>query len=265
MSYENITVEREDNLYIVTINRPDVMNALNPDTHAEMAQAFDEFEQDDALWVAILTGAGDTAFCAGGDISAMVDAKSEEDYKVPDSGYGGLTDRFSCYKPIIAAVNGLALGGGFELALSSDIVIASETASFGLPEPKIGTAAVASGMHRLVRDIGLKPAMGIMLTADFVDAQKALGLGLVNEVVPQDQVMEVARKYANKILKCAPLAIQATKQCTLAGRKYPSVEEAMQAQHAGQFDRVNKMMQSEDIREGMQAFMDKRKPKWSGR
>jgi crotonobetainyl-CoA hydratase len=265
MNYDHITVERDERLYILTINRPEVMNALNPQTHAEMADAFDVFERDTDAWVAILTGAGETAFCAGGDISAMVDARSEADYTVPDSGYGGLTNRFSCDKPIIAAVNGLALGGGFELALSSDIVIASETASFGLPEPKIGTAAVASGMHRLVREIGLKPAMGILLTAEFIDAQKALALGLVNEVVAADQVMAVARDYARRILKCAPLAIRATKQTALQGLRYTNVQDAMQAQHAGEFKQLNAMMQSEDIREGLRAFMEKRKPQWLAR
>jgi enoyl-CoA hydratase/carnithine racemase len=265
MHYQNITVEREDRLYFVTINRPEVMNALNPQTHAEMAHAFDNFETDPDLWVAILTGAGDAAFCAGGDIAAMVDARTADDYKVPDSGYGGLTNRFTCDKPIIAAVNGLALGGGFELALSADIVIAADTAMFGLPEPKIGTAAVASGMHRLVRDIGLKQAMGILLTAEFVDAQKALSLGLVNEVVSASELSNTARNWARKILKCAPLAIQATKQCAREGLKYGSVQEAMAAQLDHRFDKLEAMMHSEDIREGLQAFMDKRKPTWKGR
>ena len=264
MAYKNITVERDKRLYIVTINRPDVMNALDPHTHAEMAQAFDDFERDPDLWVAILTGAGDAAFCAGGDISAMVDAETEDDYKVPESGYGGLTNRFSCDKPIIAAVNGLALGGGFELALSSDIVVAADSAQFGLPEPKIGTAAVASGMHRLVREIGLKSAMGLLLTGEFIDAQTALKLGIVNEVVPAEQVMTVARDYTRRILKCAPLAIQATKQCALRGLQYGSVQEAMQAQQSGRFDRLGVMMESEDIREGLNAFVEKRKPQWQG-
>ncbi len=265
MKYINITVEREDRLYQVTINRPDVMNALNPATHAEMAHAFDVFEEDDELWVAIVTGAGDAAFCAGGDISAMVDAETGDDYLVPPSGYGGLTSRFSCIKPIIAAVNGLALGGGFEIALSSDIIIAADTAQFGLPEPKIGAAAVASGMHRLVREIGLKPAMGILLTADFIDADKAYSLGLVNEVVPAADVISTARAYAKRILKCSPLSIRATKQCALEGLRYPNVEQAMQAQEDNQFPALERMMKSADISEGLNAFMEKRKPKWQGR
>ena len=120
-------------------------------------------------------------------------------------------------------------------------------------------------MHRLVREIGLKQAMGILLTADFVDAQKALGFGLVNEVVPAEELMATARNYARKILKCAPLAIQATKHCALQGLKYNSVEEAMAAQLDHRFDKLEAMMHSEDIREGLQAFMDKRKPQWKGR
>jgi enoyl-CoA hydratase/carnithine racemase len=265
MQYENIKVERDDRLYIVTIDRPEVMNALNPATHAEMSHAFDEFENDPDLWVAIITGSGDAAFCAGGDISSMVDARSEDDYHVPESGYGGLTNRHSCYKPIIAAVNGLALGGGFEIAMSADIVVAADSASFGLPEPKIGTAAIASGMHRLVRDIGLKPAMAILLTAEFIDAERALRLGLVNDVVPAAEVMAKARDYARRILKCAPLAVQATKQCAMQGREYASTAQAMAAQQDHKFERLETMMHSEDIQEGLKAFVEKRKPIWHAR
>ncbi|MCR9103869.1 MAG: enoyl-CoA hydratase-related protein [Gammaproteobacteria bacterium] len=264
-THRHIEVSCADRIMTITINRPEVMNALNPATHAEMSAAFDQFERDDALWVAILTGAGEAAFCAGGDISAMVDAETEEDYQVPGTGYGGLTHRWSCDKPIIAAVNGLALGGGFELALSADLVVAADSALFGLPEPKIGTAAVASGMHRLVRDIGLKPAMEILLTAEFIDARRAHELGLVNAVVAPADVMSTAREYAAKILKCAPLAVRATKHCALAGRQYPSAQEAMEAQLAGRFGPLEAMYQSQDIREGLQAFMDKRKPQWQAR
>ncbi len=265
MSFKYINVEVEDHLYLVTINRPDVLNALSPDTNFELAQAFDEYEQNPDLWVAIITGSGDTAFSVGGDISAMVGAKTDDDYKIPDSGYGGLTNRYTCDKPIIAAVNGLALGGGFETALACDLIIAAENASFGLPEPKIGTAAVGSGMHRLVRDIGLKPAMAILLTSESIDAQTALQLGVVNEVVPADQLMSVAREYAKKILKCAPLAVQATKQCAMRGLDHAGVRGGQQAQLENRFDKLDIMMKSEDIREGLTAFMEKRKPVWKGR
>ncbi len=265
MSYEYIKVNVEDRLYIVTINRPEVHNALSPDTNFELHEAFNEFERNPDLWVAIITGAGDLAFSVGGDISVMVDAKSDDDYKIPESGYGGLTDRHNCHKPIIAAVNGMALGGGFETAMACDLIVASETASFGLPEPKIGTAAVGSGMHRIVREIGLKPAMALLLTGESIDANKAFELGLVNEVVPSGDVMSTARDYARRILKCAPLAVQASKQCALQGLEYNSVRDAMQAQHAGKFDRLDAMIKGEDIREGLTAFMEKRKPVWKGR
>jgi len=265
MSYKYINVDVDDHLYTVTIDRPKVHNALSPDTNFELHDAFNEFENNPELWVAIITGSGDAAFSVGGDITAMVGAKTDDDYKIPESGYGGLTDRHSCNKPIIAAVNGLALGGGFETALACDLIIASETASFGLPEPKIGTAAVGSGMHRIVRDIGLKPAMALLLTAESIDANKAHALGLVNEVVPAGDLMDVARDYARRILKCAPLAVQASKQCALQGLEYASVREAMQAQYHDKFDLLDVMMKGEDIREGLTAFMEKRKPVWKGR
>jgi crotonobetainyl-CoA hydratase len=254
MSYEYIKVDVEERLYIVTIDRPEVHNALSPDTNFELHDAFNEFENNADLWVAIITGAGETAFSVGGDISVMVDAETDDDYKIPESGYGGLTDRHDCHKPIIGAVNGMALGGGFETAMACDLIIASENASFGLPEPKIGTAAVGSGMHRIVREIGLKPAMALLLTGESIDAEKALALGLVNEVVPSGELMNVARGYARRILKCAPLAVQASKQCALQGLEYASVREAMQAQHDGRFDRLDVMMKSQDIREGLQEY-----------
>ena len=265
MAYQYIETSREGRLFILTINRPDVMNAISPAASHEMAQAMDAFEQDDELWVAIITGAGDAAFCAGGDISVMAEAQTEQDYQMPPSGYGGMTNRTTCHKPVIAAVNGIAFGGGFEVALSCDIIVASENAMFGLPEPKIGTAAVATGMHRLAREIGLKPAMALLLTGGSIDAGRAVELGLVARQVPQGEVMAAARKMAERIMRCAPLAVQATKQCVLEGLNYAGVPEAQQAQERGDFDRLDKMMRSEDIREGLNAFLEKRPPQWQGR
>ena len=265
MAYQCITTSREGRVFILTINRPEVMNAISPAASTEMSAALDEFESDDALWVAIITGAGDSAFCAGGDISVMAEAKTEEDYQMPSSGYGGITNRTSCYKPIIAAVNGIAFGGGFEVALACDIIVAGENAVFGLPEPKIGTAAVATGMHRLAREVGLKSAMALLLTAGSIDAERARHLGLVAEVVPQSDVMAAARKIAERIMRCAPLAVQATKQCVLEGLNYAGVPAAQQAQEAGKFERLDVMLKSDDIREGLNAFMEKRRPEWTGR
>ncbi len=265
MSYQYITTERRERLFILTINRPDVMNAISPAASQEMSAALDEFEQDRELWVAIITGAGEEAFCAGGDIGVMAEAKTAEDYQMPPSGYGGMTNRNTCYKPIIAAVNGIAFGGGFEVALAADIIVASDNAVFGLPEPKIGTAAVAGGMHRLAREIGLKPAIALLLTGGSFDAQRAQELGLVTTVVPQAELMPTALKLAERIMRCAPLAVQATKQCVMGGLDYAGVPEAQQAQEDGVFDRLDVMMKSDDIREGLSAFLEKRRPQWKGR
>lgn len=265
MNYENLLVERDDHVLTVTINRPEKHNALDPATHAELDHAFNTLEADPDLWIAILTGAGDRAFCAGGDISVMVNARTHDDYPIPESGYGGLAARFTCDKPIIAAVNGLAFGGGFEITLACDLAVASEHATFSLPEPRIGTAAVAGGMHRLIRQIGAKAAMELLLCADPIDARRALELGLVNRVVPQDQVMAEARALAARVLECAPLAVQATKHCVQKGLELGSARAAIEAQTAEQFEPLMTMMRSDDLREGMQAFMEKRKPQWRGR
>lgn len=264
MDYKDIHTSCDGRIFTITINRPEKMNAVSPDTNFEMARAFDEFAADDDLWIAILTGAGDRAFCSGGDISRMVDAETDDDYPVPPSGYGGLTNRHDCFKPIIAAVNGFAFGGGFEMVLACDLAITSEKAVFGLPEPKVGTAAVAGGMHRLVRQIGYKPAMEILLTGDPITAERALALGLVNSVVPQADVLTSAQRLAEKLMTCAPLALQATKQGALMGLSAGGVREAFSAQDRGDFDLLTKMFESRDIKEGLKAFLEKRKPDWRG-
>ena len=174
-------VTRKGPITIVTLSRPEVYNALHIDAHFELNKVFDDFSADPEQWVAIVTGAGDKAFCAGNDLKWQAAGGKRGWDK---GGFAGLTSRFDCDKPIIAAVNGVAMGGGFEIALACDLIIASENATFALPEPRVGLAALAGGVHRLPRQIGLKRAMGMILTARHVSAKEGLELGFVNEVVP---------------------------------------------------------------------------------
>ncbi len=155
-------IERDGHLLTITINRPEVMNALHPPACLELEKVFDDFTADPELWVAILTGAGDRAFSAGNDLKFQA---AHGKIARAKTGFAGLTSRFDLSKPVIAAVNGIAMGGGFEIALACDLIIASETAVFALPEPRVGMAALAGGLHRLPRQIGLKRAMGMILTA----------------------------------------------------------------------------------------------------
>ena len=183
MSYEFITYEKTDRLVVITINRPEVRNALHPPANRELSAAFDEFAADPDAWVAILTGAGDKAFSAGNDLKYCAQ-HGMGDMAMGNGGFGGITARFDLFKPVIAAVNGLALGGGFEIALACDIIVAAENATFGLPEPRVGLAALAGGMQRLPAAIPPKMAMGMMLTGKPITAAQAKAIGLVNEVVP---------------------------------------------------------------------------------
>ncbi|WP_421738046.1 enoyl-CoA hydratase-related protein [Caulobacter sp.] len=257
-------VERIDHLTIVTINRPEVMNAVHPAANAELAEIFDAFAADPDQWVAILTGAGDKAFSAGNDLKYTAEAMARgESIDPPLAGFGGLTSRFDLDKPVIAAVNGLAMGGGFEIALACDLIIASEDAVFALPEPKVGLAALAGGLHRLPRLIGLKRAMGMILTGRRVSAQEGLAFGFVNEVAPAAEVMSVARRWAEEIAANSPMSIRASKQTVHRGLDEPSLADAYKGQSA--YPAVKALFRSADVREGPLAFAQKRKPKWTGR
>jgi crotonobetainyl-CoA hydratase len=262
MSYELIEVETRDHVTIITINRPEVLNALSPPTSAEMSRALDEFNEDPDQWVCILTGAGDRAFSAGNDLKYQAThggPKVVAELAKVKGGQGGICSRYDCFKPIIAAVNGLALGGGFEVVLACDIIIAAENAEFGFPEPRVGQMAIAGGVYRLPRHIPYHPAMGILLSSKRVTAQEAMKYGLVNEVVPLDKLMDTALSWAGEIKKGAPLSIQATKEAAVKGLSKPLDEIT------GFFPLTMKMYASKDYIEGPIAFAQKRPPKWKGR
>ncbi len=257
--FEYCKTERDGRILTVTINRPEVMNALHPMANQELAGVFDAFVADPDQWVAIITGAGERAFCAGNDLKFQASGGRGRT-AMPETGFAGLTARFDNPKPVIAAVNGVAMGGGFEIALACDLIIASEQAVFALPEPRVGLAALAGGIHRLPRQIGLKNAMGMLLTGRRVGAQEGRELGFVNEVVPHDQLMKSARAWAEQILECAPLSVRASKQAALAG-----LETGLQQAVVGQYEQLRRMLKSEDFIEGPRAFAEKRKPEWKGR
>ena len=204
--YEFCRVERESRITIVTMNRPDVMNALHPPANFELAKIFDHFAQDPEQWVAIITGAGDRSFSAGNDLKYQA---AGNPITVPPTGFAGLTSRFDLNKPVIAAVNGLAMGGGFEIALACDLIVAAETALFALPEPRVGLAALAGGLHRLPREIGLKKALGMILTGRRVTAAEGQTLGFVNEVAKPGGALAGAKILAGQILECSPMSIRA--------------------------------------------------------
>lgn len=261
MIYQDIVVVKEDKLRIIKISKPKAMNAISPKTSLEMETALDEFASDPDERVCIITGEGERAFCAGNDLKYQMmnmDKMAEEVGRLK-CGFGGITERTGCYKPIISAVNGLALGGGFEIALACDIIIASENATFGLPEPKVGMMALAGGVHRLPRQISYHMAMGMMFSADPVTAEEGKRLGFVNEIVPAEELMSRAKAWASKICKLAPLAIQAIKEAVINGEFMTVVDASRKT-----FPITGKMMKSSDAMEGPMAFIEKREPNWKG-
>ena len=216
----SIDFTTEGKVAIFTINRPEAMNAMNPEVFKELSDVLLKFKDDDNLWVGILTGAGDRAFCAGADIKLMLPV------------IGGLRDRpwaeppiimrgLNLWKPLIAAVNGTALGGGLEIALACDIRVASENATFGVPEVTLGLIPAWGGTQRLPRAIPMAKAAEMLLTGKPIDAQEAFRIGLVNRVVPVAELMPTAMKMAEQICKCGPIAVQAAKQAMIEGTVFP--------------------------------------------
>ena len=259
MAYEFIKTETRGHILIVTMNRPEVYNAVHAPMHHEMADCWDAFAADPDLWVAVLTGAGDKAFTAGNDLKATATGGNKKG--LPATGFAGLSSRFDLEKPIIAAVNGFAMGGGFETALSCDIIIASENAKFALPEVKVGFFASASGVQRLSRYIGRLAAQEMMFTGRTIDAAEALRLGCVNEVVPPDALMTRAMELAEHLTTVSPSSVKATKRILNSMAIAEGLPESLAYSREVQTD----LAQTADFKEGVQAFVEKRKPNWVNR
>jgi enoyl-CoA hydratase/carnithine racemase len=251
--------EVEGPVLTITLVRPEVLNAMHREGHFELARAFDRYRDDPSLRVAIVTGAGERAFCVGTDLKALA---VSGDHTKPATGFAGLTHRFDLFKPVIAAVNGLCLGGGVEIVAACDLAIAADDAQFALPEPLVGLAALGGGvLQRLPRQMAMKDAMWLVLTAQRVSAAEAVRLRLVNEVVPRAALMARAREIAAQVLRCAPLALQASKQVMLQSLRHADLEQAM----AARYEAAERMLASEDAVEGPAAFAQKRAPVWRGR
>ena len=256
--YEHILVRRDGHLLEVTINRPAARNSLHPMANDELDHAFEAYFADRDLWVAILTGAGDKAFCAGND---LIYSASGRPMWVPENGFAGLTSRRRVPKPVIAAVNGFAMGGGCEIALACHLVVADETAKFALSEVKVGLIAGAGGVVRLPRTIPPKLATEMILTGRRLTGAEALRYGLVNRVTPAGAAMAGARELAAEILSSSPTSVRVSLQVMEETRGIPDVVDAVR-HHSPALD---DLMISEDAMEGLTAFAQKREPRWRNR
>ena len=260
MAFENIEVVREAQLAILTVNRPKSLNALNRATIAELTRAVDELSQDRDLRALILTGAGEKAFVAGADIAEMANLSAPEALEFSRAGHQ-LCDRLEALPiPTLAAVNGFALGGGCELAMACDFIVASEKARFGQPEVSLGVIPGFGGNARLTRAVGLQRARELIYTGDVVDAPSALALGLVVAVVPPDQLLGRCRDVAKRIAQKGPLAVAQAKRLLRAGADLP-----LDAANALESQAFATLFGSADQKEGMRAFLEKRAPHFEGK
>ncbi|NJC98167.1 MAG: enoyl-CoA hydratase [Anaerolineales bacterium] len=257
MTYTSILVETRGRVGLITLNRPQAMNALNNQLMREVMDALEIFDKDDSIGAMVITG-NEKAFAAGADIKEMLGRSAQE---MMAGDLVGVFDRIrSIGKPVIAAVSGWALGGGCEIALSCDMIVASDSAKFGQPEITIGVIPGAGGTQRLVRAVGKALAMEMILNNRTLSAQEALQYGLVNRVVPVNDHLNEALKLAEEIASRAPLAVRAAKK--MIDHSY----ESFLAQGLAEEKKVfYNLFNTEDQKEGMQAFVEKRKPEWKGR
>ncbi len=258
MTYETLLCDVQDAVATITLNRPEVLHALNAQMFDDLERVFRVLEADDQVRVILLTGTGERAFAAGADIRGLVDTDAKSGRAVSDRGQEVFRQIELCRKPVIACVNGVALGGGCELAMACTIRIASETAKMGLPEVKLGLIPGYGGTQRLVRLVGRGAALRMMLTATIVGGEEALRLGLVQEVVPAAELMPRSRAVAATIASMAPLAVEGVLEAVEHGG---SITEGLLTE-AHIFGRL---CGTADKREGLTAFLEKRKPDWIGR
>ena len=261
--YEFIRYEQRDHVATVTLNRPEVLNAIHPPMAEELADAWERIRDDDSVWVGVLTGNGDRAFCAGADLKWRAEAgeaaRSHNRAEASGAARGFQRGR-DCYKPLLAVVNGYAVGGGLELVLGCDLVVAAEHAQLGLPEARRGLLADAGGIHKLVRRLPWSAAMQLILTGELISAEEARRIGLVNQVVPAEGLQAATEQWVEAILACAPLALQAGKEAAVQGLELP-LWEAVNTR----FPLAERMYESDDFIEGPKAFAEKRKPVWKGK
>ncbi|CAM3141069.1 enoyl-CoA hydratase [Mycobacterium intermedium] len=255
-------VERQGNVSIITINRPEARNAVNGAVSIGVGDALDEAQRDPDVRAVVITGSGDKSFCAGADLKAISRRENIYHPDHPEWGFAGYVHHF-IDKPTIAAVNGTALGGGTELALASDLVVADERAQFGLPEVKRGLIAAAGGVFRIVDQLPRKVAMELLMTGEPLSASDALKWGLINQVVAQGTVLDAALALAARITANAPLSVQASKRIAYG------VDDGVITGDEPGWDRTMKemavLLRSEDAKEGPLAFAEKREPVWKAR
>jgi len=258
---KKITYEKRDRIVIITINRPEKLNAMDPEANEQLTEAWITFKNDPDAWVAILTGTGEKAFSAGADL-----ASASQRFEAGGPGWhmgtmmDGIVKNLRVFKPMIAAINGLAYGQGLEMALACDLRVAAEHATFGLPEVRWSLIAAGGGPARLTRAIPVAKAMEMILTGDPITAQEALHYGLVNRVVPQAEVMPTAIKLAERICENGPLGVWASKEAALRGLD-TTLEDAMFIDDY----MLSRLIATEDAKEGPRAFLEKRKPQFKAR
>jgi E-phenylitaconyl-CoA hydratase len=259
----SVLYEQKGRIVTITINRPDAMNAIDPETHERLIEAWTRFRDDPDAWVAILTGAGEKAFSAGADLKTLIPAAFARDgdsSPIAKLGLGGITRGLEIWKPMIAAINGHCLAGGLEQALACDLRLASDNATFGLTEVRWAIIPGAGGTQRLARTVPLARAMEMILMAQTIDAQEALRIGLVNKVVPLAELMPLARAWAEIICERGPLAVRAAKEAVLRGLTMP-IADGLRLETL----LSDTLRGTEDAVEGPKAFAEKRKPNFKAR